>query len=94
MDVDIDLGCFVHVLRRIRLVGINAPEMKSPFPEVREAAKASKEFLVSLAPSITSIKTVMDSGDKYGRLLGTLLTKHETAINSMMILEGHALPYK
>lgn len=93
VDCEIDLGLFIKIVKRVRLYGINTPELLSTDLSERTSAKAAKDFLVNLAPSITSIKTVLDKGDKYGRLLGTFYTKYDADVNTLMITEGLAVSF-
>ena len=97
IDVDLDLG-FAVVLKkqRIRLYGINTPESRTRDLEEKKyglAAKARLRELLEEADTI-SIKTEIDkkARGKYGRILGTVMVG-TTNINSLLVDEGHAIPY-
>jgi micrococcal nuclease len=72
LDLDIDLGMFIHRFDRVRLHGIDAPE-------VRGASKAgglkTKEFVKTAVGELPNgalqlwIETLVDKSEKYGRLL-------------------------
>ena len=71
IDVLIDLGFGVHTMQRLRLYGIDAPEMKT------EAGKIAKEYVKSVllgadAAMFVYVRTIKDKQDKYGRKLAVL----------------------
>lgn len=91
IDVTIDLGLRVSIHeRRIRLYGINAPELKG---ETLSKGQQSKAWLIKavLAKQVT-IRTIKDGDDKYGRLLGDVWLG-TTNINRRMVELGLAVPY-
>jgi len=108
---EIDLGCHVLIVREVRLVGINTPECNSKDPAERARAEAAKHRLNSLVgfgfpyPPSAWIRTELDRGDKYGRLLGGLYVaatdvplaavSRDTIIhvNAVLVAEGHAVAY-
>lgn len=71
IDVLIDLGFGVHTMQRLRLYGIDAPEMKT------EAGKIAKEYVKSVllwagATMFVYVRTLKDKKDKYGRKLAVV----------------------
>ena len=71
IDVLIDLGFGVHTMQRLRLYGIDAPEMRT------EAGKIAKEYVKSVllgadAAMFVYVRTLKDKKDKYGRKLAVL----------------------
>ena len=71
IDVLIDLGFGVHTMQRLRLYGIDAPEMKT------EAGKIAKEYVKSVllgadASMFVYVRTFKDRKDKYGRKLAVV----------------------
>ena len=71
IDVLIDLGFGVHTMQRLRLYGIDAPEMRT------EAGKIAKEYVKSVllggdAFKYVYVRTIKDRKDKYGRKLAVL----------------------
>ena len=71
IDVLIDLGFGVHTMQRLRLYGIDAPEMRT------EAGKVAKEYVKSVllgadASMFVYVRTLKDKKDKYGRKLAVL----------------------
>jgi micrococcal nuclease len=89
--VEIDLGLRVFCKERVRLLGIDAPEMRGAN---REQGIASKEYLINLLKNHGNqviIETKKEG--KYGRWLATLFTDDGENINQMMIDGGHAVIY-
>lgn len=75
IDVLIDLGFGVHTMQRLRLYGIDAPEMRT------EAGKIAKEYVRSVllggdAFKYVYVRTIKDRKDKYGRKLAVLYFDH------------------
>ncbi len=97
IDVDIDLGFYVWIKKqRIRLLGIDAPEVKG---ETRPEGLAATEHLKSLIEGESIIlRTVKgddggDRDDSFGRWLGTIY-HGDLDVNAEMIRSGHAKPYE
>ena len=75
IDVLIDLGFGVHTMQRLRLYGIDAPEMRT------EAGKIAKEYVKSVlmggdAFRYVYVRTIKDRKDEYGRKLAVLYFDH------------------
>ena len=92
ITVDIDLGFdFLVKNQKIRLLGINAPEIRG---ESREKGLISRDFLRNkISGKWIIIKTKKDKKGKYGRWLGELFLD-EKNINKSMISEGMAEKYE
>jgi micrococcal nuclease len=94
VDIRLDLGFHVMIRVRIRLLGVQAPELKGASKTAGLAAKAWLEgALTRNAASLKVITTKVDDKDKYGRILGTFLCDRGN-INQALVLEGHATPYE
>jgi len=89
IDVMIDLGFNVWQKVRVRLYGINAPEVKG---ESKAEGKKSTEFLKELLPLNSFIKMECVGKDKYGRWLGDLYLE-DLFINEYLIEQGYAEKY-
>jgi len=90
IDVDIDLGFYIRVTKRIRFSFINAPERYT------DAGKQATSFLNSTIPvgSFVIIKTEIDKADKYGRVLAEIFTdENSISVNKTMIEKGYAEYY-
>ena len=82
VDVLIDLGFGVHTMQRLRLYGIDAPEMKT------EAGKIAKEYVKSVlmggdAFKYVYVRTIKDRKDKYGRKLAVLYFGYASMISDL-----------
>lgn len=106
VDGEIDLGFNISVKKRIRLVGINAPEtrLQSKIKDEekrlaeKEAGLRAKDKLADMlhAKEIL-IKTKLDKTGKFGRVLGTLFTLEEQGlldINDFLLSKGYVRKYK
>lgn len=79
-------------IERVRLIGIDAPELKQD-PWGRKAKKHLKK-LISESGWVVNVEFDVDQRDKYGRLLGYLWSRNKgTLINEQMVEDGHAVVY-
>ena len=92
LQAELDLGLNVFVKVTCRLVGLDAPEMKSSNPLEKEAAKKAKERLTTLLNSGPLVFHSTAKPDKYGRLLVKIWIGN-LFLNDVLIAEGHARPY-
>lgn len=95
ITVDIDLGMNIWQReQKIRLLGINTPEMRGAD---KVAGAAARDYLRSLVLNGEIIvRTVKDKHEKYGRLLGEIwieLDGREVNVNRMLLEGGYAVPY-
>lgn len=88
ITVDIDLG-FGIILKdqKLRLYGINAPELKG---KDKEKGKESRNYLNSILSAYLTIKTYKDKKEKYGRWLADVYNDRGEHLNAMMVESGHA----
>jgi micrococcal nuclease len=86
IEADIDLGFNLHYIAKVRLAGINAPEMRTVEGPVAKAKLT--ELLV--APLV--IRTTLNKEfEKYGRVLGVIYATGTNNVNQQMISEGYAV---
>ena len=102
VDAMIDLGFGVHVKKRIRLAGINAPESRTRDKQEKILGLAAKDRLIAMMEGADN-KFELESQElgKYGRVLGKLhidkldgkdlITK--TCVNDCLVKEGYATEY-
>jgi micrococcal nuclease len=89
IEADIDLGFDMHYIAKVRLMGINAPEMRTV------TGPASKEHLQKLLTGPLVITTTLNKEfEKYGRVLGTVIANNTVNVNQTMVLEGFAVAAK
>jgi len=96
LDILIDLGFEVSYKTRVRLLGVDTPEIHSRNLDIKKSGQISKKFVedwVSRNPEVI-VSTVKDKSEKYGRILATLkpLAGSE-ALNDLLIREKLAVPY-
>lgn len=84
------LGFFLH---NVRVLGIDAPEIKGKTPEEKAAAVAARDYLRGLIDG-QIISLEITGEDKYGRLLGKVARHSDNLdISSAMLDSKHAVPY-
>lgn len=86
---DIDLGFGIYTTRKLRMKGINAPELHG---ESAEAGQKSKEYLTERIGNKT-VQITTYTPDKYGRMLADIFLDGVN-INQEMIDKGFAVPYE
>lgn len=105
LDALLDLGWHVTYHAKIRLAGINAPEMRSP---EGQAAREYVRHLLAPDPAMSPapVTVVSHSLDKYGRVLAdvylpdtsiagvTLPVTSGRHLNRMLLDAGHAVVMK
>jgi len=97
IDVTIDYGFRLRQDHRVRLAGIDAPEVRAAGPE----GEAARDWLRARLPVGTAVELVTDKArEKFGRWLATVwrvdpATSRAEAdsINAQLIAAGHARPY-
>lgn len=91
VDVEIDYGFRIVQSHRVRLAGIDAPEVNRIGPEGENA----RDWLRALLPVGCPVQLVTEKpADKYGRYLAWILRPNESvSINEQLIKSGHAVAY-
>jgi micrococcal nuclease len=95
--LDIDLGFYMFMNEtKIRLYGLDTPEMNSEDPLLRLQAVLATRYLYDNLPvgSKVTIKTVLDKREKYGRLLATIITQDGFNLNDGLLENKLAINYK
>ena len=102
IDAMIDLGFGVHVKKRIRLAGINAPESRTRNKVEKKLGLAAKERLTEMLDGAANcFELESQELGKYGRVLGRLLIDKiagkdvitKVCVNDCLVQEGHAVEY-
>jgi len=84
----IDLGFYLAHTVRIRMAGINAPELPT---DPGKAALAALQGFITTHPGQWTAQTYRSGEDKYGRWLCTLYAPDGTNVNQWMLDNGHAV---
>ena len=105
IDAEIDLGFDIKVKKRVRFMGINAPESRTRDLEEKKRGLAAKDRLKSILEFNNNKCILKVSGvGKYGRALATVLVESLSPlngedgvtlidVNKQLIEEGHAVEY-
>ena len=101
IDAKIDLGFDVSVKKRVRFLGVNAPESRTRDLEEKARGLAAKDRVKQLLEGTKTIQLKSHGVGKYGRCLGELhidvvdgqqkMTLE--SVNELLIKEGHAVEY-
>lgn len=91
IDANVDLGFNVFFKVRLRLNGIDTPELRDSNPELKALGFKAKQRVIEL---IKDRMVVIESRkvDKYGRYLADVYL-NSININQQLISEGLAVPF-
>lgn len=93
VDMDVDMGFNVRIKQRMRLYGINTPELTAADAAIREAAVKAKDFVAANIKVGQSYKIETFKNDKYGRLLVKIRLTSTSTLNEMLVSAGLATIY-
>jgi micrococcal nuclease len=94
VDVTLDLGFGIMLKQRLRVIGVNAPEMRSSDAKERELAQAAKAFAEQWLISNGQMVVTTYKDDKYGRILGDFRREHHAeSFSEALLSSGHAVKY-
>jgi len=101
IDAEIDLGFDIKVKKRVRFMGINAPESRTKDLEEKAKGLAAKDRVKQLLEGCKNITLKSHGIGKFGRCLGELhldiVDGQEKLtlvnLNELLINEGHATKY-
>lgn len=96
VDARIDLGFSVHINVRIRVYGIDTPEVRTRDLEEKARGKAASARMKEILANADSVSVKSLGVDKFGRCLGILMvegggTKYNVA--EQLIKEGYGVEY-
>jgi micrococcal nuclease len=96
VDVGFDLRVengYLKYRTKVRLYGINTPEVRDSNPAVVDAGKAARDYLRErvLGKEVTLV-TYKDRKEKYGRYLATVY-EGGSSVNTELVSLGHASLY-
>ena len=101
IDAEIDLGFDIKVKKRIRFMGMNAPESRTKDLDEKKKGLAAKDRVKQLLEGCKNIQLKSHGVGKFGRCLGELhidiVDGQESvtmiSVNELLIKEGHAVEY-
>lgn len=88
LDAVIDLGWAVYPLFGVRLVGIDAPELRTP------DGAAARDALRELAPVGTPVVLSTHGLDAYGRMVADIATVDTPDLSAELIQLGFVTPWR
>lgn len=92
----VDLGFYTYTTIRIRVLGIDTPEMRDSDPAIRAKAKLARDRAAELLLNKPCIITTQKDAQSFDRWIATVSvvegTTH-TDIATVLLSEGHAIPY-
>ena len=101
IDAEIDLGFDIKVKKRVRFMGINAPESRTRDLEEKARGLAAKDRVKALLEGCKNIQLHSHGIGKFGRCLGEIFLDTVDgqekltveSLNELLIREGHAVEY-
>lgn len=93
LDLDLDLGFFLVLRQRMRLYGLDTPEIRSKDPAEKAKGQESQAFVNAWfgRPGAVLVRTVKE--EKYGRMLADCFREGEPSLCTELLERGLAVPY-
>lgn len=97
IDIRTDLGFKIYFDQRVRLFGINTPELNSKDPEVRAKAELARDLVAAkILKQPIIINSHKDKTEKFGRYLATVFYTTDSGLtwfnlNEQLVAVGLAV---
>jgi micrococcal nuclease len=93
LDLDLDLGFSLVLRQRVRLLGLDAPEIRSKDPAEKAKGLESQAFVSQwfTKPGEVLVRTTKE--EKYGRMLADCYRAGEPSLCTELLERGLARPY-
>jgi micrococcal nuclease len=93
VDLDLDLGFSITLRQRVRLYGIDAPELRSKDPIEKAKGLESQAFVTQWfqQPGPVLVRTTKE--EKYGRMLADCYREGAPSLCTELLERGLAQPY-
>lgn len=92
-DLDVGWG-FVRRNARVRLAGINAPELSTSKGVAARTFAADAIFAFSALDELAPVTVISQSLDKYGRTLAVVKLADGRILNDLLVEAGYAVRVK
>jgi endonuclease YncB( thermonuclease family) len=93
VEVEIKPWFGVRLITRVRLYGIDAPELHSPCADERARAEAARDFLQGFVGAEPVYLNNIRRGKYYGRVIASLSNHEGKDASEALLASGHASPY-
>jgi micrococcal nuclease len=93
VDLTLDLGFSISIRQRVRLLGVNTPEIASRDPAEKIRAKSAREFTGSWLGRQSKLVAHTTKDDKYGRILARIVGDDGVTVNDALLEAKLAVPY-
>jgi len=93
IDVSLNLGFNITIQQRVRLIGIDTPELRDKNPHIREDAHVARLFVEKKLAEAEEIIIHTLKPDSFGRCLGEVFLDG-VSLNQTLLEEGYAEEYR
>lgn len=94
IDLDLDLGFSITLRQRVRLIGIDAPEVRTRDAAEKARGLATAAHVVDWFERPGQVLVTTTKDDKYGRMLADLCREGEPSLCTELLTLGLAVPYR
>jgi micrococcal nuclease len=94
IDLDLDLGFSITLRQRVRLIGIDAPEVRTRDAAEKARGQAAAAHVVRWFERPGQVLVTTTKDDKYGRMLADLYREGEPSLCTELLTLGLAVPYR
>jgi micrococcal nuclease len=93
VDLDLDLGFSLTLRQRVRLYGIDAPELRSKDPQEKIKGQESQAFVSQWFERAGTVLVRTTKEEKYGRMLADCYRDGAPSLCTELLERGLARPY-
>lgn len=94
IDLIVDVGLNVYTTERVRVAGVNTPELRDPDFLTRERALGAMAFTSErCAGKVFTVRTYKSGNEKFGRYLADIILPDGTSLAAELIAKGLGVPY-
>jgi micrococcal nuclease len=93
VDLTLDVGFCMFTIQRIRISGVDTPEMTAKDEVERKMANEAKAFVENWLSSNKNLTIKTTKDDKYGRMLGEIRNDAGVCLNTLLVEKGYAWSY-
>ena len=93
VDLDLDLGFSLTLRQRVRLNGIDAPELRSKDPVEKAKGQESQAFVAQWFERAGAVLVRTTKEEKYGRMLADCYREGAPSLCTELLERGLARPY-